>query len=269
MLARAFVSRSASRSMAALFLVLTMLLGVGGPTMAWAQEQPDPEVGTKLSVQVQPGGADAAAKVAGGQQGTSIGMKFLIVIALFVGSIVLGNYLSKNFRLPDQGFKFSVIVFSILASLAICYFEWPPKLGIDLSGGVILVYGIDESQLEAGQKPDMDKLVAAITRRVNLGGVREVTVRPYGLHEVEIIIPRATTDELDMIKGIIATSGALEFRITANVHDHADIIARAMETKEAKVMIDGEQKARWVPADDEEALSLRGSPDYITRTGSR
>ena len=226
---------------------------------------------SNLSIEVRPGDSNKAGAASGaaGQPGLSVGMKFLIVALLFIGSIMLGNYLSKSFRLPDQSLKFSVIVFSVVASLAVCYFEWPPKLGIDLSGGVILVYGINESQLETGQKPDMDKLVAAITKRVNPGGVREVTVRPYGLHEVEIIIPRATTDELDMIKGIIATSGALEFRITANIHDHADIIARAMETKDSKVIIDGEQKARWVPVEENETSSIRNNPDYITRLGSR
>ena len=273
MLARAILSRFVGRSVTAVGLVLLTLAAIAAPVTAWAQVQGDQPVGSKLSIESDPAAAGKTAADANGmttgQPGTSVGMKFLIVAALFIGSMMLGNYLSKRFRLPDQGLKFSVIVFSIVASLAVCYFEWPPKLGIDLSGGVILVYGIDESQLEAGQKPDMDKLVAAITKRVNPGGVREVTVRPYGLHEVEIIIPRATTDELDMIKGIIATSGALEFRITANIHDHADIIARAMETKEAKVIIDGEQKARWVPADEDEAASLRGNPDYITRPGPR
>ena len=46
----------------------------------------------------------------------------------------------------------------------------------------------------------MDRLIAAISQRVNPGGVKEVTVRPYGNEQVEIIIPRADDAEIDLIK---------------------------------------------------------------------
>ena len=35
----------------------------------------------------------------------------------------------------------------------------------------------------------MDKLVAAVSRRVNPGGQKEVTVRRYGLDQLEVIVP--------------------------------------------------------------------------------
>ncbi len=35
----------------------------------------------------------------------------------------------------------------------------------------------------------MEKMVGTISRRVNPGGVKEVTVRPFGLDKIEIIIP--------------------------------------------------------------------------------
>ena len=76
---------------------------------------------------------------------------FLIVSALFVGSILLGNWISKATRLADQSLKFTIIVFAVLASSVVCILGWPPKLGIDLSGGLILIYSVDEGQMEPGQ----------------------------------------------------------------------------------------------------------------------
>ena len=216
-------------------LVFLSLAGVAPRAMAWAQATaPAPVPGARLPVRA----------VAAPEQETDKSGKlltgFLIVAAVFVGSIVLGNWLSKATRLADQSLKFTVIIFAVLASTVVTIMGWPPKLGIDLSGGLILIYSVDESQMEPGQKrADMDKLVGAITRRVNPGGIKEVTVRPYGQHEIEIIIPKATQEEEDQIKGIISTSGALEFRIVANQRDHADVIAVARETKGTNVVIDG------------------------------
>ena len=113
----------------------------------------------------------------------------------------------------------------------------------------------------------MDKLVGAISRRVNPGGVKEVTVRPYGQREIEIIIPKATQEEEDQIKGIISTSGALEFRIVANQHDHADVISVAGDTKGKNVVIDGKVAAKWVPVEKSRASEFAGG-GYITREGT-
>ena len=77
----------------------------------------------------------------------------------------------------------------------------------------------------------MDKLVAAISRRVNPSGVLEVTVRSRGSNEVEIIIPEANDAEVKRMKGIISRLGSLEFRILANNRDNADIMARGKALK--------------------------------------
>ena len=39
------------------------------------------------------------------------------------------------------------------------------------------------------EQVDMGSLIAAISQRVNPGGVKEVTIRQYGSEQVEIIIP--------------------------------------------------------------------------------
>ncbi len=177
---------------------------------------------------------------------------------------------------------------ALTAGIVVCVRGWPPKLGIDLSGGVILVYEVDQSKTSAvdlesvaqdlrkeltndppinatvsvnngkiqivlpgtdatetakaearisnarlsdisllldsrnsadGKQTldytvrqtgsvDMDKMVSAISKRVNPGGQKEVTIRRMGADRVEVIIPRADPQEIDLIKDKISTAGA-------------------------------------------------------------
>ncbi len=116
----------------------------------------------------------------------------LVMLGVFVLPLVLGHYISKAVRMPDQSWRVATVLFSFFAAAAVTYYGWPPKLGIDLSGGSILVYEVDDQAKDPGTTVDMDKLVQAVTKRVNPGGVKEVTIRPYGVNQIEIIIPRPT-----------------------------------------------------------------------------
>ena len=72
------------------------------------------------------------------------------------------------------------------------------KRGVDLSGGVILIYEVDEtlSQEAAGgdenAKVDINALVEALAKRINPGGVKEIVIRPYGDKQVESSFPMST-----------------------------------------------------------------------------
>ena len=124
--------------------------------------------------------------------------------------------------------------------LAVTWYGWPPKLGIDLSGGSILVYEIDEQVKEPGATVDMDKLVQAVTKPVNPGGVPEVTIRPYGINQIELIIPKADEAGLERIKNKISSTGMLEFRITANERDHSNLIELAKKLDPSTKRLDTE-----------------------------
>ena len=125
--------------------------------------------------------------------------------------------------------RIATVFFSFFAASAVTWYGWPPKLGIDLSGGSILVYEIDDQSKGPGTTVDMEKLVQAVTKRVNPGGVKEVTIRPYGVNQIEVIIPKADEAELDRIKNKISSTGLLEFRITANMRDHANLVELAQK----------------------------------------
>src|SRR4029078_5350264 len=92
----------------------------------------------------------------------------------------------------------------------------------------------------------MDKLIGAVSKRINPSGVKEVTVRPYGTEQIEVIVPETETREVEQIKSLIRISGNLEFRILANPNDHRDLIEIAQTTPTNDVRQGGKLKARWV-----------------------
>ena len=226
-----------------------------------------PADGTAAAVQP---GADATAAADTGPTGTDMLLTVLIVLATLVVPIALGVYLGGALRMPDHGWKIATALLAITAAIVIDFYGWPPQQGPDLSGGILLIYELEEVAEEEGvvRPPvDMNRMIGAIGRRVNPGGVKEVTIRQYGPQQIEIIIPRAGDDEIDQVMRRISSSGSLEFRITANTVDHPDIIGRA-QASQSRLVRDGDRTvARWVELDTNQIPVT--STDYIIRTDVR
>jgi SecD/SecF fusion protein len=165
----------------------------------------------------------------------------IVALATVAVSFFLGGYLGKKLRMPDHGWKIGLSLFTLLASIVILVMGPPFKLGVDLSGGVILVYEVDQSTKRPGEPVDMDKLVAAVARRVNPGGQKEVTIRKYGTEEIEIIVPEVDEVEVQRIERIISRAGNLEFRILANNRNDKEIIERAMADPSQKQVLDAQR----------------------------
>jgi SecD/SecF fusion protein len=262
---------------------------------------------------------------------------------------------AKALRCSDLWGRLATVLVAFAAGAVITWLGWPPRLGIDLKGGVILVYEVDASRQAAGQvddcagrieqllarqdgrlgtvsrtadnrllvrldtadavaresflkgveqldfgdarvrlagrKPvgdaleldfevagsaapiDMDKLVAAVSRRVNPGGQKEVTVRRYGLDQLEVIVPEVDQSEVDLIKRVVSSAGVLEFRITANPEDprHKQVIEIGTRSPGTTVSEGGRQIGRWVQLDtakinpaEDRGLVTRAMPDGRT-----
>ncbi len=203
---------------------------------------------------------------------------------------LLAWMLAKQFRASDMWGRVAAVLVALTAGCVIIALGWPPRLGIDLKGGVILVYEIDASKragvaaATAGEGAtagatagaaamgavDMDKLVAAVSRRVNPGGQKEVTVRRYGLDQIEVIVPDVDQSEVDLIKRIVSSAGVLEFRITANPEDprHKRVVELGARTGGTTVMDGGNAIGRWVQLDtakinpaEDRGLVTRTMPD--------
>ena len=256
-----------------------------------------------------------------------------MALATIVVPTVVSWFLAKALRASDMWGRIATVLTALVAGLVVIALGWPPRLGIDLKGGVILVYEIDSSRQAGNQvenaigtierllneregklgtatrtadgriavtldttdaaaresfvkaveqadfggamvrlaEPaksgdslgmvfdvrsqaaavDMDKLVAAVARRVNPGGQKEVTVRRYGLDQLEVIVPEVDQAEVDLIKKIVSSAGVLEFRITANRDDprHRRVIELAERSPGEQVVDSGAPVGRWVQLD--------------------
>ena len=123
--------------------------------------------------------------------------------------------------------KTLLIVGSTLLGLIAMY---PPskklKLGIDLSGGTILVYEVQRDSQSSGF--DMNDLISALKQRIDPQGVRETPIRNIGNNRIEIILPQASPEQVEELKKMLTDVGQLEFRILANRKHDSEAIARAM-----------------------------------------
>src|SRR5271165_3726177 len=123
--------------------------------------------------------------------------------------------------------KIAVIVGATLAGL---YCMWPPaqklKLGIDLSGGTILVYEVVSDN--TNRSVNMEELIAALKKRADPEGVKEIPIRNVGGNRIEIILPQASNEEVEEVKKMLTDVGQLEFRILANHKKDSDAIPRAL-----------------------------------------
>ena len=145
-------------------------------------------------------------------------------------------------------------------------------LGIDLQGGVVLIYDVKPIQgggnIESANGINMDQLTHAIGRRINPGGVLEINITQLGLDKVQIVIPHAEAAEVSRIERVVIESGALTFRILASraYDDDAAIIHRG-ENEPGRDILDstGKVLARWVPIFESQQSDFVGNPDYVTR----
>ncbi len=211
-------------------------------------------------------GANNAAAAANAANGSGGWMRLLIFIGIVVLAYLTGRLLSSRLRMLDHGWKITLVTFVLLASAWIVA-TGTVKLGIDLAGGAIFVYEYEPKQ---GQDFSTDRLIGAIRERIDPAGVQQITIRPFGENQIEIIVPEIPAAEVEQLKNKIENLGELEFLITANERDHASIIETAtQEGAPNNVVLDGQLLASWVPIKESKKTlaEFTGSSEYFTRTG--
>jgi SecD/SecF fusion protein len=153
----------------------------------------------------------------------------MFVLAIFVLPFVLSTFISKAIRLPAISTRLGTMLAVIIGSLLFAYnADFKMKLGPDMKGGTNLIYNIKQPT-DGSPKPDASALASALSSRLNPSGTNEMSIRPYGESQIEIIVPNSDEFELAEIKRRIVSAGALQFRIVANSRDHGDLIEFARQ----------------------------------------
>ena len=178
-----------------------------------------------------------------GTEGVETLLVTLLVLTPFAAFALGRIFTIKVFRAKDLSGHFGLICFSIVAPAVIILSNYKPgspwydgeiqlNWGVDLQGGVILVYEVEDKEKQDASV--MQAMVQTLGNRLNKSGLKEIVVRPYGDRQVEIIIPEADDIEISRIKKQITTAGVLEFHIVASERDHTPLVAQARLNAQAE-----------------------------------
>ncbi len=111
---------------------------------------------------------------------------FLIVAGITLGIFIYPNYFNKGIDLINQKFNLHLSHFPDVAF----------RLGLDLQGGVELLYQADVSQIEERDiSTAMEGLKNVLERRINIFGVRESEIKIIGDNRLSIQLPGAKNPE--------------------------------------------------------------------------
>lgn len=151
----------------------------------------------------------------------------------------------------------AVIVIFILAALVIFPVENGAiggkgvRLGLDLQGGVHIVYRADLSAIESGGESEaMDGAVAILQNRVNPLGVTEPVIQKLGSDRILVELPGLSISDaekerlarVDILQFGELTTDNASARWTAFYYDRATGILTEGKWKPATAVIDGEEK---------------------------
>ncbi|MFN7683423.1 MAG: protein translocase subunit SecD [Planctomyces sp.] len=191
----------------------------------------------------------------------------LLVLSILILPFVIGSFVAKSLNVPEWSSRIGVVILTLLLGISpflMSLLKGQPlserfRLGIDLAGGTNMVFQVRGEGKEITPSV-MDQMVGAVSRRINQSGTEEITVRAVGTDRIEVIVPGEDPQTVDDIKRRITRLGSLEFFTVANRAD-SDIIrlAQGLDLSRKEVVINGEVRARWVPAAEK-----NGEPKLLT-----
>ena len=178
------------------------------------------------------------------------GILFLLLIAAVVGGIFLARFVTSSLRVSDYSGRAAVVTVSILVAALMIFTKWPPKFGVDLSGGVNMVGSLNLSEYEGDATAE--SIIPVLINRVNPSGTKEIMIRPLGKDKIEVTMPVDDIEQaMDTWQNLVEV-GLLEFRILADQKDNPELVetARALADqgeRRAKIESDtGVLMGRWV-----------------------
>lgn len=150
-------------------------------------------------------------------------------------------------RRNTRFFIFIIILFALAAAIVLpidsgTLLQKGIRLGLDLQGGIHLVYQADLSQVDAGKRIEaMESAIAVIQRRVDVFGVTEPLIQRQGADRILVELPGVS--EADRAKAVIGQTAILEFgELVTDEKEPARWIDDLGRWKPATGTINGQQK---------------------------
>lgn len=188
--------------------------------------------------------------------GTSPFVFTLLTLFILVLPFVLAYVAAKALKVQEWTGRLAVVFFTLAVGASpflTSLMKGEPldkrfRLGIDLAGGTNMVFQVKPEGKEVNDQV-MDRMVGAVSQRINRSGTEEVTVRKVGRDRIEVIVPGEDPQAVDEIKRQITRLGSLEFFICADSTDQQIVrMANELDKSQTILEMDGEIVARWIPA---------------------
>ncbi|HMP78077.1 MAG TPA: protein translocase subunit SecD, partial [Pirellulaceae bacterium] len=212
----------------------------------------------------------------------------LILAGIIAAAVLLARMIANGLRLAEYQQRLSVIIGALTLGLVILSLGWPPRLGVDLRGGINFIGQLNLEMLKdhstsGGVAITASDIIPRLLRRVDPGGTKDVQIRPVGNDRIEVTIPDVDDQEADEIWSRLVKTGLLQFRIVCDLRFHARIMDLARKMADEgnvgrnvfEVNARGEQTlvARWYNlAREEDEGQTRISPDapfkYVPRSSA-
>ncbi len=108
-------------------------------------------------------------------------------------------------------FILALFAFAVTALINPLFGREAMRLGLDLQGGIHMVYQADFSEIEPGKEGEaMDGAIAVIERRINILGVTEPVIQKQGADRILVELPGV--GEAEKAKRLIGQTALIEFR---------------------------------------------------------
>ena len=120
----------------------------------------------------------------------------------------------------------AIFGFAVSALILPLFDRQEMRLGLDLRGGIHMVYQADFSEVEPGKETEaIDGAIAVIEKRINILGVTEPVIQKQGADRIMVELPGIS--EADKAKRLIGQTALLEFR---------------------EMVTDENEEPKWIPA---------------------
>ncbi|MBL8854554.1 MAG: protein translocase subunit SecD [Planctomycetaceae bacterium] len=197
-----------------------------------------------------------------------------LFVAAIVISTVVGNLIARASRMDDSGWRFAIVLGSILVSLLVLGSKWPPRFGVDLKGGTVIIGQVDNSKIDANDpnSPEsgsfqIDDLIRQLKNRIDPTGLLEIVIRSQGNDKIEVVIPDVDAVEAERIWNKMNKIGFLQFRMVA-IDLGEGVRAKELASKQAESADASIRRSRTVmePATGDEPAKVIASWYDIGRT---
>ena len=199
---------------------------------------------------------------------------WFLTLAGFIALIAvwwLAHQIAKAIKMPNYGSRLATIGLSAAIAGIFILNGWPPKLGVDLSGGVNIIGQLNLSEFNDPDAPfgtegvTAEDIIPNLLKRVDPSGTKEILIRALGRDKIEVIIPNVDLNEADEIWYRLSKTGHLQFRIAADRRFHAAAFELA-ETMAAQG--DTSRTVYTGTGDEQKAVARWYNIARMDRTGS-